>query len=276
VIVTIYIDESGTHDSPVVILGGWVARMGQWASFDDKWRKLLKKYSVSYFHSKELRHSELEFKGWDKAKKSHFMNEAARLAMKSLAFGFTIPVKIDEYKSHYIGECRLQGVAIDSPYGLCFRFCLGMITGLAIDHFADKSIDVHFILESGHHNLGNAEKIFHEVKSSDWPDPSVQRIRSVLRTISRGDKKECPGLQLADINAYNIFQYETRNIVKNLITLPNLHTMSEAKKNQKVPIFHLPLNQEALRKFRGFLLDEIEEKRIRRETAFLKKASQQR
>jgi hypothetical protein len=32
VIVTIYVDESGTHGSPVVILGGCVGRLGQWVS----------------------------------------------------------------------------------------------------------------------------------------------------------------------------------------------------------------------------------------------------
>jgi hypothetical protein len=42
VIVTVYIDESGTHDgSPVLIMAGWVGRFGQWASFDPKWERLL-------------------------------------------------------------------------------------------------------------------------------------------------------------------------------------------------------------------------------------------
>jgi hypothetical protein len=42
-IVTVYIDESGTHGSGVTILGGWVGGLGQWATFDPKWMKLLKR-----------------------------------------------------------------------------------------------------------------------------------------------------------------------------------------------------------------------------------------
>ena len=36
-IVTVQIGESGTHGSPVTILGGWVGRLAQWVSFDPKW-----------------------------------------------------------------------------------------------------------------------------------------------------------------------------------------------------------------------------------------------
>ena len=48
-IVTVYIDESGTHDSGYTILGGWVGRLGQWAGFDPKWDKLLKRSELTYF-----------------------------------------------------------------------------------------------------------------------------------------------------------------------------------------------------------------------------------
>jgi hypothetical protein len=64
VIVTVFMDESGTHDSPVTILAGWVARLGQWAAFDPKWDRLLKRNGLSYFHSKKMRHSNGDFRGW--------------------------------------------------------------------------------------------------------------------------------------------------------------------------------------------------------------------
>jgi hypothetical protein len=54
VIVTVYIDESGTHESGYTILGGWVGRLGQWATFDPKWNSLLKRSDLTYFHSKKM------------------------------------------------------------------------------------------------------------------------------------------------------------------------------------------------------------------------------
>ena len=263
-IVKIYIDERGTHGSPVVIIGGWVGRLGEWATFDDKWKRLLRRESLSYFHSKEMRNGKNEFKGWPHLRKRNFMSNASRLALKGLSFGFTITVKMDEYKKYYIGEERLKGVMIDSSYGLCFRYCLGIVTTLAIEHYNCKDLDVHFVLESGHKNLGDAERIFHEVRETNWPAPEVQKVKGTLRTILSGDKKKYPGLQIADVNAYSAFQYETRDNNLELVSLPNESTVQAAKKIQKVPIFHLPLSQSTLTQFRGLLLEQLEEKRGRR------------
>jgi hypothetical protein len=188
VIVTMYIDESGTHGSSVVILAGWVGRLGQWAVFDPKWRTFLKKNGLTYFHSKEMRDTDNEFKGGTIGRKREFMDKAARLALKSMAFGFTSCVKLDEYKKIYIGNERLRGVPIDSPYGLCFRHCVGMVASFAFDRFKDKELDIHFVLESGHKNLGDAERIFQEVQEAKRQTEEIKKIQAALRTISRAQK----------------------------------------------------------------------------------------
>src|SRR4051812_28715588 len=90
VIVTVYIDESGTHGSPVTILAGWVGRLGQWAGFDPKWKKLLQRSRLTHLHSRKLRHSKDEFKGWQPAQKGAFTDAAATLALKELEFGFSV------------------------------------------------------------------------------------------------------------------------------------------------------------------------------------------
>jgi Protein of unknown function (DUF3800) len=264
VIVSIYIDESGTHGSPVVIMGGWVGRLGQWTTFDKKWRPFLKRHSLTYFHSKELKHNENEFKGWTIQRKHIFMAEVSKLAQKNMTFGFVVRVNIDEYKKYYIGKSRLQGVALDSPFGLCFRHTFGVVTSLAIQHFHDKALDVHFVLESGHKILGNAETIFHNVKKPDNSRPEEQAIKAILRTISRGDKKECPGLQIADVCAYSGFQYNMAgNSPIEIVSLPNMTAMAEAKKLQRTPIFYVPITEHELAQYRQKLLDRLDEKRLR-------------
>jgi len=272
VIVTIYIDESGTHGSPVVILGGWVGRLGQWVPFDRKWNRLLKQNGLTYFHSKEMRHSENEFAGWSLPKKRAFMAEAGALAIKNLSFGFSISLHLADFKKFYIGQERLKGVAIDSPYGICFRHCVGIVPKLAIDRFKDRALDINFVLESGHPNLPNAEAIFHEVKAFKEPTAEVAQIMETLNTITRGDKKKFPGLQAADVNAYSAFQYETRDNDLELISLPNDSTIDEARKIQKVPIFHLPMTSDVLTQYREFILQTLEGRRLRREATIARRA----
>jgi hypothetical protein len=147
-----------------------------------------------------------------------------------------------------------------------------MVPKLAIDRFKDRHLDIDFVLESGHPNLPNAEAIFHEVKAFNDPTEEIKIIMQSLNTITRGDKKKFPGLQAADVNAYSTFQYETRDNNLELISLPYESTIDEARKIQKVPIFHFPMTEDVLSQYRGLLLQTIEEKRLRRDAAISRRA----
>jgi hypothetical protein len=53
VIAVTYIDEAGTHGAaPHMVMGALVGRLGQWAYFDKKWRKMLRRNGITCFHSK--------------------------------------------------------------------------------------------------------------------------------------------------------------------------------------------------------------------------------
>ena len=262
-IVTVYIDESGTHGSGVTILGGWVARLGQWATFDPKWAKLLKLNGLTYFHSRRMRGTKDEFKGWTRERKFDFTQQAASLALKSLEFGFTISVSDEAYRDHYIAGQRPREIPLDSPYGLCFRYCLSLIPGFAKDTFGDRELKINFVLEAGHKNSGDALRIFTKVKKQHLPNVEEQEIVKMLGTIAFDDKKKFPGLQIADVNAYSAFQHHTRRPLE-LITLNPETSMQHAKRIQKVPIFNLELRETELKLFKKFILDEIEDKKTRR------------
>jgi hypothetical protein len=165
-IVTIYIDESGTHDSGVTILGGWVGRLGQWAKFDPQWKRLLKRNRLTCFHSKEMRHTQGEFRGWKVHQKQNFIEKAAKIGLKNLEFGFTIILGDDDYQKYYIAGYRPKEVPLDSRYGLCFRYCLGIVPAFAKESFADSDIEINFVLETGHRNIGDAHRIFKRVRAS--------------------------------------------------------------------------------------------------------------
>jgi hypothetical protein len=264
VIVTVYIDESGTHDSGVTILGGWVGRLGQWAAFDRKWGKLLRRNGLTYFHSRKMRQTKGEFKDWRREQKFAFTQAAADIALKNLEFGFTIALFDTAYHEHYIAEYRPREIPLDSSYGLCFRYCLSLIPGFAKDAFGGRDLEINFVLESGHKNAGDAERIFNRVKTQGLTNPAEIEIVKMLNDISFADKTKFAGLQVADVNAYSAYQHETAARPLEVMTLEPETCIRDAKKIQRTPIFRLELREPELKLFKKFVLDEIEEKKARR------------
>ena len=207
-IVTVYIDESGTHDSGVTVLGGWVGRLGQWSGFDPPWRKLLKNNGLDYFHSKSMRQSKGQFRDWKVFEKFAFTQRAAEIALKHLEFGFTVALSDAAYEQHYIAGYRPKKIPLDTRYGLCFRHCLSLVPMMAKDAFRGRDLDINFVLESGHKNAGDAQRIFDRVKTQGLKNPDEIKIVEMLETLTFEDKARWPGLQVADINAYSAYQHE--------------------------------------------------------------------
>jgi hypothetical protein len=149
-------------------------------------------------------------------------------------------------------------------YGLCFRYCLGFIPSLAMQAFKGRKLDIGFVLESGHPNFGDADRIFSRVKKSRLPNE--QEIVRTLRSVTTGDKIDFPGLQMADVVAYNSFQHTTRTPFPTIALTPDRPEdyMAEAKKTNRVPVLHLQLQAPALQGLKQFILDEVVEKKARK------------
>jgi len=51
VILTVYLDDSGTHDrSPAVVVAGYASTQDRWESFENEWRRSHKLYNLTHFH----------------------------------------------------------------------------------------------------------------------------------------------------------------------------------------------------------------------------------
>ena len=70
-------------------------------------------------------------------------------------------------------------------------------------------------------------------------------------------------MQVADVNAYSTYQHYTRAPVQ-LVGLDPGSSMADAKKIQKVPIFHFPMGADVIGTYRQFVEDAREEKEERR------------
>jgi hypothetical protein len=255
VLISVYIDESGTHGAPLMIMAGFVGKLGQWADFDRKWRSVLKRFDVDFFHARKVRQSKDRFKGWRREKKASFVKECAKIADRHTLFGFTTMVRKDDYEQYYLKGPKPNKARLDSMYGICFRRSLSLICNSAPGYLGRDDLKFQFVLEEGHKNAGDAVRIFNEIKNG--PNP----VGRTLETISFGDKASFPGLQGADINAYMAFLMEQEGpIFKDGPEIPSLKAAKREIK-AKSPVFRDHLTPELMQEARNYIVNEANARR---------------
>jgi hypothetical protein len=201
---TLYIDESGTHESGMTLLGGVIAKLSQWNRFGELWQRRLRNEGVSHFHGKDVLHRSGEFRGWTVARRNNFVDRCADITLKNTTLGFSVMLRDAEYKEHYLGPPAIKGQKRprhDSRYGLCFRSVLTWLPSEMEKALRRDNFTINVVLESGHPNVPDAERIFNEFKKEPgWAER--------LGGIGQRDKKALSGLQAADSMAYIAFRGE--------------------------------------------------------------------
>lgn len=258
VIITTYIDESGTHGPPVMLMGCLVGNIDQWQRFDGAWGKHLTDNNLTYYHSRKMKHSHGEFRGWKNPKKLSFVSKAAEITEKNTMFGVTAVLGYTDYNKFYVANDRPPEIQLDSKYGLCFRFCLLRIVDLLRFKLGDPDdLQIHFVLEDGHDNFGDAHRIFKDLKKK----PS---LAPYLKTMTPGGKKEFPGLQGADGGAYHMLGSErVRTKQQGTITIPAPQKNVRAT---EAPWQHYNfiISPEKLAEFKSEIMRVVEGKRAKR------------
>lgn len=200
-ILTAYLDESGTHGgSPTTVMSGVMAHAKQWARFQVELDKLKRKFGFTVFHAKEFRNTKGEFHGWPPEQYPALLHDMM-VASSSLMEATTCTLPNADYEEFYRGGENLRKLRLDSKYGLCFRYCLTHFIMEAVrrlrTHKRFGETKLHAVMESGHKNAGDAERIFYEVKKE------LQTLGlNILGTIAFADKDECDPLMIADYLAY--------------------------------------------------------------------------
>jgi hypothetical protein len=198
VIWTVYLDDSGTHDdSPIMLMGGFLANAAQWESFNNEWQSLLTSFGIPSCHAVELRHRTKQFKGWSVDKRKEFILEANRITEEQLELAVTTIIRKDDYDSIYKSAPNPKKLRKDSKFGVLFRGCLSLIvSAVTTDLELAKQSTINFVLEDGAKNSGDAVRLFDLAKSNNLPEWS-----HLLGSITRGQKQSY-GLQAADLVVY--------------------------------------------------------------------------
>jgi hypothetical protein len=108
---TIYADESGTHDetglhlgAEVATVGGFLARAEHWERFTEKWVEVLDRYQVPAFHMTEFvderrgpEKAGWPYKGWSQDKRDRFISALIEVARDNTIIGICGAVAVKDY-----------------------------------------------------------------------------------------------------------------------------------------------------------------------------------
>ena len=253
-IITAYFDESGTHDgSPTTVMGGLMANERQWSRFESGLKALKKKHGFKIFHTKKFTKRTGDFKGWSDTQCMALVHDLAQLTRKGLMESVTFPLDNESYDTHFRNGDVPRRVRLDSKYGLCFRVCMYHLIREVMRRAAnDKDHALHVVMERGHENLGDAHRIFYEVKA-DFDQAELP----LLKTFTSATKEECDQLMIADVLAHTTYQMDLSRRAgepqKPMVSTPG-----------KSSVMHLSMPTEDLQQLKRSLIEDALTKRRNR------------
>lgn len=258
---TAYFDESGTHDSPIMLMGGFLARAENWKNFDTDYITLLESVGVSYVHGTELLHGKGQFKGWGRAKINALVFSIQGLINKHLAFGFVSIMRCNDYDEVYKSGEQPKKLPKDSKMGVLFRASLALLPEAVIRENREEArrAQINVVLESGVPNPGGIVGIFNELKlimMLEW--------NTLIGTLEFAEKKICSGVQIADLLIYGAYRQEIQEHGKTPTALEQSSLIAtQIPESSDIPSFRIPISREILKNLKNdLLLREEERKRL--------------
>jgi hypothetical protein len=198
-ILNVYGDES--YNEKLFVVGAYLGTLGKWNKFEKRWAELLKKYNISYFHSKEMTDRDNKFSSWDDEKEIRFCQEAEMLARVHHFTGIVSVLDRNDYMTHYRQYKSVKGFNPDSVYGLSFRYIVAFLPDFVARSFPGRDdIKINVILENSNY-FGDGLNVWNDIKRR------VPQVGRFLGTCIPGDKK-IRGLQVADALATGAFRLE--------------------------------------------------------------------
>lgn len=198
-----YCDESGSAgEGGFVSIAAFVATEERWAAFDGSWSAALAKHAVPYLHTTDLANFKRIYKNWTANQRDALVadlmdviHDMGRVA----AIGATIAV--DDFNS-FDEEQRSKWI---DPYYLLLQ---EVLNGVSLEaKFLPESQQVSVVYSQQDTFKGRFERLYRV----------LQRGNQRLGALTFADMRATPGLQAADLLAY-----ELKRFYKNKITRPEI------------------------------------------------------
>ncbi|MGB6875782.1 MAG: DUF3800 domain-containing protein, partial [Candidatus Acidiferrales bacterium] len=195
-----YWDESGTDpgtgtksksDMPILLVGGYLAHVREWESFEARWKTILKREGLTLFHMVTFVNLQKPYGSWTEERRESVINELLDVIADCPRVWVAWAIEIDAYME-IIKARNLLETDITRAYHICAKRCMETIHSLA------------FV-------AGYAPKILHifDKGNSAWPsfEPSftdeMLDALNILHPIAQSKTDVVP-LQAADILAHQV------------------------------------------------------------------------
>lgn len=187
-------------------MGGVLARVDQWRKFSKVFEQIKATYGFETFHTRKFKAKSGDFRSWSDEKRLALMRDLAFATNDAFTESVAMTLQNEVYENDYKAGDKPRKLRLDSKYGLCFRQCLLLFILEAGKRKHRKRLPkLHIVLESGHANVGDAVRIFNEMKKE-----YDQAGFDILETITIADKDKCDPLMIADFIAHSTYMIQGR------------------------------------------------------------------
>jgi hypothetical protein len=198
--ITGYFDESGTHEDAVVTtVAGFIASPVAWDSFNQDWQSTLERWSVSCLHMRHFAHSLGEYKQFkgDEASRRNFLGNLLACIMGYCRYGCAVSIIKKDHRDF----------CVDGRFGSVYTFATQACLSL-VDMWTKRNglqPPIGLVLETG---CEYSSELIRHLEELERPLGSL----NAFGPISFGTRLQYPGLQAADLLAYEQGKYFTDSL----------------------------------------------------------------
>jgi hypothetical protein len=188
-----YFDASQTFQpTPIIAVAGWLSDLRRWNQFERAWRNVLADSNLDHFHMTEFENRRGPYRDWPQRRREEVLGRLVRCICATKGMGVAVALSLRDFEA--LDDAARQRLD-DNPYSVCAILCIGLVTEeLKRRGIAER---VAYVFERG--DLGQGQ--FRE-ELADYATSERWRAAQRLRSLDFEDKKLMPGLQAADLLAY--------------------------------------------------------------------------
>lgn len=190
-----YIDESGHIDTPVLTIAAVVAPVKQWETFEDKWKRILRRYRVSMFHMADYESGYGEFAGWTADRRISFIADLAAILKNCMLYSVAGSLSIQDWKETILP--LFPKMKYDAPYMMLLHDLLLRIT--EVDQYPEGETIACICDEN--RLMDHPATTYHDLLRRGYG------VKEILTSITFQNKREIVQLQAADMVAYETYKY---------------------------------------------------------------------
>jgi len=195
-----YFDESGhSSDSAIVAIAGFMGRIDEWVTLEERWRDTLAKHGVAEFHAAKVGRPYGIYKGWTADQAARLVEDAITAITAGDLIGISHSVLVQDY-DRVIGSHPWFAKKFGSSYRLCYEGTIQAAVNWLRRNPTCAGEQVELVF-ANNTEYGRSAQIEGDRYSAH------PRWAAEIANVSSAAARDVAGLQAADLLAYETFRY---------------------------------------------------------------------